>query len=70
MAEKVYEVDRDQVRALMAKGAQLVEVLSPEAYRSVHLAGAKNIPLSELNRETAARLRRDQRVIVYCADDL
>jgi rhodanese-related sulfurtransferase len=70
MVEKVYEIDREQVRLLVAKGAQLVEVLSPKVYRAVHLAGAMNIPLAELNRETAARLRRDQRVIVYCADDL
>ncbi|HEX9617665.1 MAG TPA: rhodanese-like domain-containing protein [Anaerolineales bacterium] len=70
MAEKVYEIDRDQVRSLMAKGAQLVEVLSSKAYNAIHLAGAKNIPLAGLNRETAAQLRRNQRVIVYCADDL
>jgi rhodanese-related sulfurtransferase len=70
MAERVIEIDREGVRSLLAKGAQLVEVLPQKAYESVHLAGAKNIPLDKLDKETATQLRRDQRVIVYCAGDL
>jgi rhodanese-related sulfurtransferase len=59
---------KDDVRKLLEDGAQLVEVLPRVEYEEEHLAGAINIPLKELNRETIARLRRDAPVIVYCHD--
>ncbi len=59
---------RDEVSRLVEEGAQLVEVLPHEEYEEEHLPGAINIPLKELNREKAARLRRDAPVIVYCHD--
>jgi rhodanese-related sulfurtransferase len=59
---------KDDVRKLLEDGAQLVEVLPRVEYEDDHLAGAINIPLQELNRETIARLRRDAAVIVYCHD--
>ncbi|GAC1473021.1 MAG: hypothetical protein PVSMB7_26430 [Chloroflexota bacterium] len=59
---------RDDVQRLMAAGAQLIDVLPPEEYGDQHLPGAINIPLKTLDAETAARLRRDRPVIVYCYD--
>jgi len=47
-----------------------VEVLPREEYGESHLPGAINIPLKELNRDTAERLRRDEPVIVYSHDYL
>jgi rhodanese-related sulfurtransferase len=62
-------VFRDDVRRLVGdERAQLVEVLPPEEYEDEHLPGAINIPLKELNRTTAERLKRDAPVIVYCHD--
>ena len=61
-------VDRDEVRRLLADGAQLVEVLPEEEFQEEHLPGAINIPLKELGPETAARLRPDRPVVVYCWD--
>ncbi len=61
---------RDGVRELMEEGAQLVDVLPPEEYAESHLLGAINIPLKELNHETAEHLRQDEPVIVYCHDYL
>jgi rhodanese-related sulfurtransferase len=43
-------------------------VLPHEEYKEEHLPGAINIPRKELDRNTAARLRRDAPVIVYCHD--
>ncbi len=61
-------VFRDEVRRLVEEeGARLVEVLPREEYEE-HLPGAINIPLKELNRETATRLQRDAPVVVYCHD--
>jgi len=59
---------RDEVRRLVEEGIQLVEVLPREEYEEEHLPGAINIPLKELDRKTAARLKRDAPVIVYCHD--
>ena len=62
------EIQREQVRRLLEDGAQLVEVLPSEEYEAEHIPGAISIPLKQLNRTTAAHLRRDRPIIVYCAD--
>jgi rhodanese-related sulfurtransferase len=61
-------IRREEVRQLLKEGAQLVEVLPHDAYEEEHIAGAINIPLKELNRETAMQLDRSRPVIVYCDD--
>jgi rhodanese-related sulfurtransferase len=43
-------------------------VLLREEYEEEHIAEAINIPLKELNRETAIQLDRSRPVIVYCHD--
>jgi len=64
-------IDRDEVRRLLTEeGAQLVEVLPRQEYEQEHLEGALNIPLTELNVDTAARLDRRRPVITYCHDYL
>ena len=60
----------DDVRELLTRGAQLVEVLPREEYAEEHLEGAVNLPLKELDAHTAARLDRSGPVIVYCHDAL
>ena len=61
-------IERDQVQAMMDRGAQLVEVLGRSQYRQLHLPKAVNIPLQLLNEETTAKLRKNGPVIVYCHD--
>lgn len=61
-------IDRDRVQELVRSGAQLVEVLPNDEYEDEHLPGAVNIPLKELNADTAAQLDRARPVIVYCYD--
>ena len=63
-----HSIARGEVQRLLEQGAQLVEVLPREEYEEEHLPGAINIPLKELNRETAAQLNREAPVIVYCHD--
>ena len=59
---------REEVRALLGEGVQLVDVLLHEEYEDEHLPGAISIPLKELNQQTTARLERDGPIIVYCHD--
>lgn len=61
-------IDRDQLKDLVARGAQLVEVLPADEYKQDHIPGARSIPLRQLNRETAASLDARRAVIVYCWD--
>jgi len=62
------QIGRDEVRRLLDAGAQLVDVMPPKEYRKAHLPGAVNIPLTCLDRETTASLRRERPVVVYCFD--
>jgi rhodanese-related sulfurtransferase len=61
-------IDLDGMRELLARGAQLVEVLPRAEYREEHLPGAVNIPLKELDDASTAGLDRARPVIVYCWD--
>ena len=63
------KIDIDGLRALLDRGdAQLVEVLPPEEYEEEHLPGAINLPLKQLDANTATVLDRERPVIVYCWD--
>ena len=63
------EIRRKDVRTLVAQGrAQLVEVLPASLYKKEHLPHAVNIPLENMTAEKTKSLRKDQAVIVYCAD--
>ena len=59
-------VDVEDVQELIARGAQLVEVLPKHEYRELHLPKAVNLPLSELDARSAQRLDRGRPVVVYC----
>lgn len=61
-------VTRDEVAALLARGAQLVDALPAEAHAASHLPGAINIPIKHLDARSVARLRADRPVVVYCQD--
>lgn len=64
------DISRDEVQALVARGAQVVDVLPKDEYETQHLPGALSIPLKELTAETAVGLHRDRPVVVYCFDFL
>ena len=62
------EIDRDDVRRLVAGGAQLVEVLPSPEYEEDHLPGAIHIPLRQIDSRAGEILDRSRPVIVYCWD--
>ena len=63
-------VDLLELEQLLARGAQLAEVLPEAEYNDGHLPGAISLPLRELTRERAAALNPKQPVVVYCWDSL
>src|SRR5215472_15748999 len=66
--EMALSATREDVRRLRAHGALVIEVLPREDYERRHIAGAINLPLPELNEETAARLDRRRAIVLYCND--
>jgi rhodanese-related sulfurtransferase len=64
------EIGLNRLRALLADGAQLVEVLPAKEYGQAHLPGAINLPLGELHESDVAVLDRTRAVVLYCWDAL
>lgn len=62
------EVGIDEIRELMDRGAQLVDVLPEAEYEEEHVARAVNIPLKQMTAEAVSALDRDRPVITYCHD--
>jgi rhodanese-related sulfurtransferase len=62
------EIDREQVRRLMAQRAQIVDVLPAREYGEEHLPGAINLPLRRIEMEASQVLDPSRPVVVYCAD--
>jgi rhodanese-related sulfurtransferase len=60
----------EQLQRLLADHAQLVEVLPGDEYEDMHLPGAIDLPLKELNRDSAKQLDPGSAVVVYCWDAL
>jgi rhodanese-related sulfurtransferase len=63
-----YEIEIDEIRALLDKGGQLIEVLPSAEFEEEHLAGAINIPLKQMTEEAVEPLDKKRPVIVYCWD--
>jgi rhodanese-related sulfurtransferase len=53
---------------MTAEGAVLIDTLPEGEYAEEHIAGAVNIPLKKLDRQTTANLAKDAALIVYCYD--
>jgi rhodanese-related sulfurtransferase len=62
------EVSRQEVQDLIARGAQVVDVLPAEEYQDDHLPEAINLPLRRIETEARTALDPSRPVIVYCWD--
>jgi rhodanese-related sulfurtransferase len=61
-------IDRRQVQRLLARGAQLVDVLPSAEFGDRHLPGALNIPLRKLDDRALKELDPQKAVVTYCWD--
>lgn len=66
----IRQIGIGEVEELLRDGAQLVEVLPRQEYEQLHLPGAVNIPLQELDARTASGLDPEKQAITYCWDSL
>lgn len=62
------KITRGDVQRLTAEAAVLIDTLPESEYAEEHIAGAINIPLKKLDRQTTERLAKDAPLIVYCYD--
>jgi len=63
------QIDIDELTRLVnEEAAQLVEVLSEASFTALHLPGAVNLPLGELDEARASALDANRPIIVYCYD--
>jgi rhodanese-related sulfurtransferase len=62
--------DREEVRELVARGAELLDVLPREDFDELHLPGAISMPLEEIDHRATEELDVTEPVIVYCNDFL
>ena len=66
----VREVDAAQASSLIAAGAIVIDVRSPEAFAEGHITGAVNIPVAQLRRllPDDPAFDRAQPIILYSAE--
>jgi len=62
------EVGRQEVQDLIARGAQVVDVLPAEEFQEDHLPRAVNLPLRRIDTDARTVLDPSRPVLVYCWD--
>lgn len=56
--------NNDKIRELISNGAVIIDVRTPEEFRSGHIKSAQNIPLSDIGRKSASL--KGKTVITCC----
>lgn len=60
------QATRRRLGAVLAQGATVVDVRTPEEYKRGHYQGAVNIPVDSLEKKLKG-LPKDGNIVVYCA---
>ena len=64
-----HAIDGAAAHRLVAAGATLLDVRTPEEFAGGHVEGARNVPVDELAASLAS-LPRGRPVVVYCASGM
>lgn len=59
-------VSVEEATALMDQGARIVDVRTEAEFKSGHLPGALNIPVTQIEKRVSELLPKDQPVVLYC----
>ncbi|XGI84380.1 rhodanese-like domain-containing protein [Halorutilales archaeon Cl-col2-1] len=64
-------ITADELEDLKESGEEfvLVDVLGEDHFEEEHIPGALNIPLERIASEALSRFDKDEKIVVYCADD-
>lgn len=65
----IKQISRAELMQMTSSGEKfkLVDVLSSESYANEHLKGAISLPLNEIEKKAAKVLKKDDKIVVYCA---
>jgi rhodanese-related sulfurtransferase len=67
MLKRLILISPQKARAFLRDGAVLVDVRTPEEFRSGHLPGATNVPLGVLKQEAERSFpNKDKVVLLHC----
>ena len=66
---KIKFIPIEQLLEIQANNGKfrLVDVLTKESYDEGHIPGAINIPLDVLNEQAGNKLKKGDKIVVYCA---
>ena len=67
--QPAYSLECPEAREMVANGAQLVDVRSPQEYAMGAIPGSLNLPLQAIHA-AEQHLDKDKPVIVYCASGM
>jgi phage shock protein E len=59
-------IDGAEAKRLVAEGALLLDVRTPDEYAAGHVGGAVNIPVQVLGQRLSEVGAKDRPVVVYC----
>lgn len=57
-------------KELLKSGGVIVDVRSPQEFKSGNISGSKNYPLNELDKHVAKLKNKDQAIIACCASGM
>lgn len=57
-------------KQMLADGATILDVRTPDEYRTGHIKGSVNIPLQQLTAGSVAGIKKDKPVITCCASGM
>ena len=60
------EINFEQLKNMVSKGAILIDVRSPQEFKEGHLPGAINITHSEIRKVKNEMPKLNQQIVVYC----
>ena len=63
---KQHDVNRGVMEFQRTSGAVLLDVRTPEEYRSGHIPGSRNIPLQTIDRVSTIVENKDMTLYIYC----
>jgi phage shock protein E len=55
---------------LLADGAVVIDVRTPQEYRGGHVAGSRNIPLSSLSSKVTSLKKQKKAIVTCCASGM
>ncbi len=61
------EIDINELKELVKKGAILIDVRSPQEYKEEHLDNAILIPEYDINKKILDRFSVNENIILYCS---